>query len=90
MVVDTKEVTLGGGANKTVTFTTSQGTARAYAVTIDDLSGTFTVKKAVALPPPVVPARAINWWLIAGIAAAVVIINVVIWYVISTRAGRRA
>ncbi|MFQ5996001.1 MAG: CARDB domain-containing protein [Dehalococcoidales bacterium] len=49
-VVSTKKVTLAGQASGQVTFTTIQGAPGTYAVNIDGLSGTFTVKS----PPPVV------------------------------------
>ena len=53
MVVDTKEVTLAGGASETVTFTTTRDVPGTYIVTVDSLSGTFRVKA----PPPPPPAR---------------------------------
>ena len=45
----TQNVILAGGASQNVTFTTSKAAARAYAVSIGELAGSFVVK---ALPPP--------------------------------------
>jgi len=79
VVVATEDVTLAGGASQTVVFSTAREVAGTYTVTIDSLSETFEVK---ALPPPVKP---INWWLIGGIIAGVIIIGLVIWQVITRR-----
>jgi len=46
-VIDTKGVTLDGGASQTVTFATSRDIAGSYTVSVDALSRTFVVK-----PPP--------------------------------------
>ncbi|MFQ5996578.1 MAG: helix-turn-helix domain-containing protein [Dehalococcoidales bacterium] len=61
--VSTKKVTLDGHASEKVTFTTVQGAAGTYAVNVDGLSGTFTVKPAPTEPvvikqPPAPPAPA--------------------------------
>ncbi|MBA7666249.1 hypothetical protein ES703_74328 [subsurface metagenome] len=87
MVVATEEVTLAGGASQTVTFTTTKDVAGSYTVTIDSLSGTFEVKEVEVPPfvPPVAPPKPINWWLIGGIIAGVVIIGVVVWIIIQRR-----
>ncbi|GAI52605.1 unnamed protein product, partial [marine sediment metagenome] len=79
VVVATEDVTLAGGASQPVVFSTAREVAGTYTVTIDSLSETFEVK---ALPPPVKP---INWWLIGGIIAGVIIIGLVIWQVITRR-----
>jgi hypothetical protein len=85
------EVTLIGGASETVTFTTTRDAAGTYAVSIDGLSGTFTVKAAPAPPapapptPPPTPAEPINWWLIGGIIAGVIVVALVIWRVVVRR-----
>jgi len=55
VVVETTEVTLAGGARRTVTFTTSRDAVGTYAVSIDGLSGTFSVREATAPPPPPPP-----------------------------------
>ncbi len=81
VVVETKDVTLDGGASQTVTFTTSKDAAGTYTVSIDSLSGTFTVK-AAEVPPKPVP-----WALIGGIIAAVIVIAVVVWFIIRRRSA---
>ena len=71
VVEDTKEVTIGAGTSKTVTFNTSRDVAGTYAVNAGGLSGSFVVREtALAL---------VNWWLIGGIIAAVVAAATVIW-----------
>jgi hypothetical protein len=57
-VAATQEVTLDGGTSQTVTFTTYGDTAGTYAVSVDGLSGTFTVKAPPAPPAPPAPAPA--------------------------------
>jgi len=82
------EVTLIGGASETVTFTTTRDAAGTYAVSVNGLSGTFTVKAAPAPPAPTpptptppTPAEPTNWWLIGGIIAGVIVVALVIWRV---------
>jgi len=77
-VVDTKTVSLDGGASQKVTFTTAQDAAGTYSVDVDGLTGTFTVK-APLLPEP------FNWWLIGGVIAAVVVASVVVVMVVRRR-----
>ncbi len=59
VVAATKDVTLAGGASQKVTFTTAKDAADTYAVNVDGLTGSFTVKPPPApppvKPPPVVP-----------------------------------
>ena len=80
VVVATKEVTLDGGASQTVTFTTTKDVPGIYAVNVDGLLSTFTIKA-----PPVPPKPPINWWLIGGIIAGALIIGVVIAIVVRRR-----
>ena len=83
VVVDTKDVTLAGGASQTVTFTTSKDVAGTYTVNVDGLSGTFTVKA----PPEEeeVPAPLAWWvWLIVGLVV-VAVIGVATWLVLKRR-----
>jgi len=47
--IDSKDVTLAGGASEKVTFTTTREVAGTYKVEVATLAGTFTVK---AVPPP--------------------------------------
>ncbi|MFC1958986.1 CARDB domain-containing protein [Chloroflexota bacterium] len=81
LAVDTEDVTLAGGANQRVTFTTAQEVSGTYNVTIDALSGTFTVT-APAVPPP---QKQVNWWLIVGIIVAGIIIGITIVVVVKLR-----
>ena len=58
-VVATKQVTLDGGASQQVEFTTSKDVAGTYTVSVNGLSGDFTVKVPPApAPAPVAPAPA--------------------------------
>ena len=56
VLLATKEVTVAGGDSETVIFNTTKDVAGTYAVDVDGLSGTFTVKVPVAPPPPTKPA----------------------------------
>jgi len=78
VVLETKEVTLAGGASKLVTFTTSRDTAGPYLADADGLYGTFRVKA----PPPL---TSFNVWVIVGIVVGVIILAAVIWVIISSR-----
>jgi len=51
-VVETEDVTLAGGASQEVTFTVTRAVAGDYAVTIGDLSGSFTVTEAPVVTEP--------------------------------------
>ncbi len=95
-VVDTKEVTLAGGASQAVTFTVAEDVAGTCEVSIDSLTDTFVVK-AIAPPvtpppattPPVLPppAKPFNWWLIGGIIAVVAAAAVFVWQTYRRRAA---
>ena len=69
-------------SSQRVSFTTTADIAGTYSVDVSGLTGSFTVKEEVV--PPVVP-KEINWWLIGGIIAAVIIISVVVWQVVALR-----
>ena len=51
-VKETSEVTLVGGASRTVNFTTTKDAPGLYTVTVGNLTGTFTVRAATEPPPP--------------------------------------
>jgi uncharacterized protein (DUF2147 family) len=73
VAVDSKNVSLDGGASQKVTFTVSRDTAGAYTVDVNGLTGQFTVKGAAA--PPVTPVKpGVSPWLIAGIILLVIIV----------------
>ncbi|MFC2065828.1 CARDB domain-containing protein [Chloroflexota bacterium] len=88
IVVSTKEVTLAGGSDEEITFTTTGDTAGSYTVNVNGLSGTFAVKTKTSpepiTPTPVTP-KSFNWWLIGGITAAYMILVIVIWQIIRHR-----
>jgi len=71
VVEDTREVTIGSGSSKTVTFTTARNVPGTYTVSTGGLSGSFVVREGA---PSV-----LNWWLIGGIIAGVVAVVTVIW-----------
>jgi len=83
VVEATKEVTLSAGTSQEVIFTTSRDVAGTYAVDVDGLSGSFTVKGKPALPPPPPvptppppaptppPSPVVNWPVIGGIIGGV-------------------
>ena len=48
----TKKITLGGQTTQQVTFTTTQDAAGSYAVSVNGLSGTFTVTAPGSVPAP--------------------------------------
>ena len=54
-VVESKEVSLIGGASQRVSFTTSKTTAGTYNVSVDGQAGKFVVKPPPAPPPPPTP-----------------------------------
>jgi len=99
VAVEEKEVTLAGGVNQKVAFTTAKNIAATYIVAVNGLSGSFVVKKKVPpgveegippMPPAPPPAPSplvppVNWWLIGGIIAAVIIVGVVIWFIVTRR-----
>lgn len=74
-----ESVTIAAGASQSVSFSVTKEDAGSYSVTIDDLSGTFVVTEVTPPPTP------INWWLIGGIIAAVIIIGLIIWRVVASR-----
>lgn len=74
VVVDTKDVTLAGGASQKVTFTTVQDVAAVYHVQVDGQSGEFTV-----MP---VPSRIFPWW---WIAVGVVVVGLLVYFLVMRR-----
>jgi hypothetical protein len=68
-IIDSKQVTLGGGENQVVTFTATAGAAGNYRVDVAGLTGTFTVgKKSVT-------AQSWFWPVIIGAFALAIIIG---------------
>ncbi|MFC1986240.1 hypothetical protein ACFLWC_04530 [Chloroflexota bacterium] len=75
----TKELTIEGGGDERVTFTTIQDTAGTYSIDVNGLLGTFAVKPAAPLTPH---KPAINWWLVGGIITSYIILVVIIALVV--------
>jgi len=87
----TKEVTLNAGANKEVTFTTAKDVAGSYSVTVNGHSGSFSIRQKPAPPPPPPeevppPVKAINWPVLGGIIAGVIVVGVLIFLLARRRA----
>lgn len=84
----TKYVTLAAGTSKPVSFTTIKNTAGTYSVAVSGLIGSFTVKEkpvpAVPTVPPIIP-KPINWPLIGGIIAGVVVAGLLIYFLVVRR-----
>jgi len=78
----TEEITLAGGANDTVIFTTVQDEAGTYSVDVDGLIGSFMVKKSPAstMSPPVAPPSAppsrVNWAILGPIIGVAVFLAI--------------
>ena len=91
VVEATEEVTLNPGESKKVTFVTAKDVAGSYSVVVDEVSGSFTVKEKPAIPPPPpeeVPSVVkppINWPLIGGVIAGVVIVGLLIFFLVRRR-----
>ncbi|MFC2057088.1 beta strand repeat-containing protein [Chloroflexota bacterium] len=83
VVVDTKDVTLEGGASQTVTFTAAQDVTGTYAVIVGTQSGTFNV----TAPPEVVEevSAPLAWWIWLIIGLVIVAIIGAGWFVIRRR-----
>jgi hypothetical protein len=93
VVEKTKNVSLNAGASEEVTFTTAKDVAGSYLVAVNGLSGSFTVKEKLALPPTAPPTEAppevktpLNWPVIGGIIAGVVIVGLLIFFLVRRRA----
>jgi hypothetical protein len=71
-----EDITLAGGGNTTISFTTSKDIAGKYQVEIGDLSDEFTISSPVAR---------VSWFLILDIIAAVIIIGGISAYLLKRR-----
>ena len=84
-VAATKEVTLEVGASEEATFTTAKDAAGTYTVTVDGLSGIFTVKTGEALIPG--PAIPVNWGLFGSIITGCIILGLVVYFFVWRKRG---
>lgn len=96
-----ESVTVAAGSSEIVTFSTTREEAGIYIVVVNGLSASFTVVAPVVMPaaapppppapaaPPAPPAPVINWLLIGGIIAALVIMALLIYFLVA-RPRRRA
>lgn len=78
--VDSRKVILDGSASQRVSFTTVPDEVGLYNVEVNRLGGSFEVRKeqAQAASWSLEP----KWWLVAGVAAAVLLLSGAIWLVI--------
>lgn len=79
-----KSVTIAAGSSQSVSFSITKEETGSYSVTVDGLSGSFTV----ATPAAEAPAEAkppISWTLIWIIIAAVVIVGLIIFFAVRQR-----
>ncbi len=79
---DKRELTLAAGASEKVSFNISRTTPKTYQVLMNELAAAFTVQ-AVAPSAPTSPSvpkplARVNWWLVGGIIAAVLVAGVLI------------
>jgi len=90
LVEDTRDIMLNAGVSEEVTFTTVKNVAGTYSVEVGGLSGSFIVeeKPEEPAPPPEVPEEpTINWPIIWGTMAGVIVVGVIIlWIAIRRRA----
>ena len=82
-----KEVILGVGNSEKVSFNTTKDVGGTYTVSVNGLSGIFTVKPVGALIPTL--AKPINWGLIGSIIAGcvVVIVGLLVYFFVWRRRG---
>ena len=83
---ETKEVILAPEAVKIITFTVTREEAGTYSVTVDRLTGSFTVKEKVV--PPVIP-KPINWPLLGGIIGGLIALGLLVYFLVVRGRMRR-
>ena len=79
VVAETREDSLAGGASQMVIFTTSQGQAGTYAIEVNGLTGSFTVKEGaspVVAAVPASPAGSDRWPTVVVIIAIAATISI--------------
>jgi hypothetical protein len=70
MTEETREITLAGGSETVVTFTTNKDEAGTYSVDVNGLHSSFIVKEIPQSPPPESP-TGVKWTIIGPILAVV-------------------
>ncbi len=97
VAVETKEVTLTGGASEQVTFTITRDNPGIYTASVDSLSIPFVIKSSPSVPvsssspslppplPPSLPATHINWIVIGGIIGGLIIVGLLIFMMVMRR-----
>jgi len=81
-VVETEEVTLEGGDSERLVFTTAKDTAGTYTVDVNGLSGSFVASEKAMPSSP----QTINWPILSGVIAGVIIVGLIIFFVARRRA----
>ncbi len=83
------EISVAAGASQEVIFTTSKNAAGSYSVDVNGLIGSFNVveKAAAPTPPPTQAKPSINWPLIGGVTAAIIILGLLTFFLIVRRRG---
>ena len=80
-----KSITLAPGKSQSISFSVIKAEAGSYSVTVEGLSGSFTVAAPVP-PAEAPPEKPINWPLLGGIIAGVVVVGLIIFFVVRRRA----
>ena len=83
-LVTAKHITLAGGAEQRVSFTTKKDTPGTYAINVNRLGGSFTVADKAATTPPA-PTKTSNWWFIGSIGTVVMLTSMSVWYLTRRR-----
>jgi len=79
-----KSVTIAAGGSQNVTFVVSRNVAGSYSADVNGLRGLFTVKEVPEAPvvAPLAPlAKPINWPIIGGVIAGVIVVGLLIFLV---------
>lgn len=88
VVEATNEVKVNAILSKEITFTTTKDIAGTYLVDVAGLAGSFTVNEKPVIPEILsVVLRPINWPLIGGIIAAVIVVGLVVFFPLRRRAA---
>ena len=81
------------GVRQEVSFGIVKNFAGKYEVDVNGLVGSFLVREAAVEPVTTTPetplptptVKRFNWWLIGGIAAAIVVLGIVVWQLVIRR-----